>query len=67
MKTVARIMSMIIVVAMFGYLANTLNELNDKIVRIDIKVQDLLNDIYKRDQEQETNTMLYLEGMYVNQ
>ncbi len=67
MKTVSRIISMITIVTMFGYLVNTLNELNDKIVRIDIKVQDLLNDIYKRDQEQETNTMLYLEGMYVNQ
>ena len=67
MKTVSRIISMITIVTMFGYLVNTLNELNDKIVRVDIKVQELVSDVYKRKENHNSNDLLYLEGMYVNQ
>lgn len=55
------------VLAQLGFNTYSIISIDNQLIRIDRKVQELLNDIYKREQEQEVNTMLYLEGMYENQ
>ena len=55
------------ILAQLGFSTYSIFNINKQLTRIDIKVQELLNDIYKREQEQEVSTMLYLEGMYENQ
>lgn len=66
-KNFARLMSTMIIIAMFGYTMFVFNNLHQELLRIDRNVQELVSDVYKRQESNESNDMLYLEGMYENQ
>ena len=56
MKNVMRILSLLTVIAMFGYTMFVFNNVNKQILRIDRNVQELVSDVYKR--EEKANTLL---------
>ena len=66
-KNFARLMSTMILIAMFSYTMFVFNNLHKELLRIDRNVQELVSDVYKRQESDKTNDMLYLEGMYENQ
>lgn len=59
MKNVMRIVSLLTIVAMFGYTMFVFNNLHKELMRIDRNVQELVSDIYKR--EEKANTLLMTE------
>ncbi len=50
MKNVMRILSLIVVIVMFGYTMKVQSELNKQLLRIDRNVQELVSDVYKRNE-----------------
>ena len=66
-KNFARLMSTMILIAMFSYTMFVFNNLHKELLRIDRNVQELVSDVYKRQESDKSNDMLYLEGMYENQ
>ncbi len=50
MKNVMRILSLVVVIAMFGYTLKVQSGLNKQLLRIDRNVQELVSDVYKRNE-----------------
>ena len=50
MKWFIRIMSLITVIGMFSYSMFVFNNVNKQILRIDRNVQELISDVYKREE-----------------
>ncbi len=61
-KNFVRLMSMMILIAMFSYTMFVFNNLHKELLRIDRNVQELVSDVYKR-QEAEKD-LLFVEEMY---
>ena len=55
----AKIMSSMILVAMFGYTMFVFNNVHQELLRIDRNVQELVSDVYKR--EEAANDLLMTE------
>ena len=49
-KNFAKIMSTIILVAMFSYIMFVFNNVHKELLRIDRNVQELVSDVYKREE-----------------
>ena len=49
-KNFAKIMSTMILVAMFGYTMFVFNNVHKELLRIDRNVQELVSDVYKREE-----------------
>ena len=60
-KNFAKIMSTMILVAMFGYTMFVLNNVHKELLRIDRNVQELVSDVYKRE---ELATDLFMDQTY---
>ena len=60
-KNFAKIMSTIILVAMFSYTMFVFNNVHKELLRIDRNVQELVSDVYKRE---ELTTDLFMDQTY---
>ena len=60
-KNFAKIMSTIILVAMFSYIMFVFNNVHKELLRIDRNVQELVSDVYKRE---ELATDLFMDQTY---
>jgi hypothetical protein len=60
-KNFAKIMSTMILVAMFGYTMFVFNNVHKELLRIDRNVQELVSDVYKR---KESATDLFMDQTY---
>lgn len=60
MKTLAKIMSMVTMLGMFGYTMFVFNNMHKEIVRIDRNVHELVSDVYKR--QEAANDLLMTEN-----
>ena len=60
-KNFAKIMSTMILVAMFGYTMFVFNNVHKELLRIDRNVQELVSDVYKRE---ELATDLFMDQTY---
>ena len=60
-KNFAKIMSTIILIAMFSYTMFVFNNVHKELLRIDRNVQELVSDVYKRE---ELATDLFMDQTY---
>lgn len=60
-KNFAKIMSTMILVAMFSYTMFVFNNVHKELLRIDRNVQELVSDVYKR---KESATDLFMDQTY---
>jgi hypothetical protein len=60
-KNFAKIMSTMILVAMFSYTMFVFNNVHKELLRIDRNVQELVSDVYKRE---ELTTDLFMDQTY---
>ena len=60
-KNFAKIMSTMILIAMFGYTMFVFNNVHKELLRIDRNVQELVSDVYKRE---ELATDLFMDHTY---
>ena len=61
MKWLIRIMSLVTVIGMFSYTMFVFNNVNKQILRIDRNLQELVSDVYKR--EETTKNLLMTSNL----